>query len=57
MGCIYLGKAYDKVNREAPQEVLNMHDVGGKLLNGQGCNMSPWLFNIYLDGVMKEVKM
>ncbi len=22
----------------------------------QGCVMSPWLFNIYLDGVMREVK-
>ena len=23
----------------------------------QGCNMSPWLFIVYIDGVMKEVKM
>lgn len=23
----------------------------------QRCVMSPWLFNIYMDGVMKEVKM
>ena len=23
----------------------------------QGCIMSPWLFNVYMDGVMKEVKM
>ena len=23
----------------------------------QGCIMSPWLFNVYADGVMKEVKM
>ncbi len=22
----------------------------------QGCVMSPWLFNIYMDGVMKEMK-
>ena len=22
----------------------------------QGCTMSPWLFNIYMDGVMKEGK-
>ena len=23
----------------------------------QGCIMSPWLFNVYMDGLMKEVKM
>ena len=23
----------------------------------QGCIMSPWLFNVYMDGVIKEVKM
>ena len=23
----------------------------------QGCNMSPVLFNVYMDAVMKEVKM
>ena len=23
----------------------------------QGCIVSPWLFNVYMDGVMKEVKM
>ena len=23
----------------------------------QGCIMSPWLFNVYMDRVMKEVKM
>ena len=28
-----LGKAFDKINREAWQ-VLRMNDVGGKLLNG-----------------------
>ncbi len=22
----------------------------------QGCVISPWLFNIYMDGVMREVK-
>ena len=22
-----------------------------------GCIMSPWLFNVYMDGVVKEVKM
>ena len=34
MGFIDLGKAYDRVNREARQQVLRMYDVGGKLLNG-----------------------
>ena len=24
---------------------------------GQWCIISPWLFNVYLDGEMKEVKM
>ena len=23
----------------------------------QGCIMSPWLFNVYMDAAMKEVKM
>ena len=23
----------------------------------QGCVMSPWLFNVFMDGVMKEVRM
>ena len=23
---------------------------------GEGCIMSPWLFNVYMDAVMKEVK-
>ena len=23
----------------------------------QGCIMSPWLFNVYMDGMMEEVKM
>ena len=22
----------------------------------QGCVMSPWLFNVFMDGVMKEVR-
>ena len=30
--------------------------MGGKLLR-QGCVMSPWLFNVYMDAVMKELKM
>ena len=28
-------------------------DIGVK----QGCIMSPWLFSVYMDAVMKEVKM
>ena len=23
----------------------------------QGCNMSPWLFNVYTDGVVREVNV
>ena len=23
----------------------------------RGCIMSPWLFNVYMDAVMREVKM
>ena len=29
-----LEKAYDRVNKQALCQVLRMHDVGGKLLNG-----------------------
>ena len=35
-------------------------ESGGFRINSgvrQGCIMSPWLFNIYMDAVMKEVKM
>ena len=34
MGFIDLGKAYDRVNREALWRVLRMYDVGGKLFSG-----------------------
>ena len=59
-------KAYDRVNREALWQALRMYDVGSKRLRGiqsiyveseQGCIMSPWLFDVYMDGVKKEVKM
>ena len=33
VGFMDLGKAYDRVNREALCQVLRMYDVGGKLLN------------------------
>ena len=84
MDFIVLEKAYSRVNREALWQVLRMHDVGDKLLNGiktmyvyssacvrvkggesefridskvkLGCIMSPWLFNVYTDGV-KEMKI
>ena len=28
---------------------------GGKVGLRQGCVMSPWLFNVYMDGVVREV--
>ena len=74
------------VNREALWQILRMHDVGGKLLNGiksmyfnnkscvrvrgsesecfridsgvrQRFIMSPWFFYVYMDVLLKEVKM
>ena len=79
-----LEKAYDRVDREALWDVLQLYGVGGKLLRAvksfyvgskacvrvgselsewfpvkvglrQGCVMSPWLFNLYIDGVVREV--
>ena len=68
MGFIDLEKAYDKVNKEALWQVVRMYDSyncvkvkGGeierfRIYSGvrQGCIMSPWLYNVYMDGVMKE---
>ena len=34
VGFMDLEKAYDRVDREELWQVLRMHDVGGKLLNG-----------------------
>ena len=34
VGYMDLKKAYDRVKREAPWQVLRMYDVGGKLING-----------------------
>ena len=77
-------KVYDRVDREAMWDVLQLYGVGGKLLRAvksfyigskacvrvgselsewfpvkvglrQGCVMSPWLFNLYTDGVAREV--
>ena len=79
-----LEKAYDRVDRGAMWQVLQMYGVGGRLLEAvksfyresyacvrvaqgesewfsvrvglrQGCVMSPWLFNVYMDGVVREV--
>ncbi len=36
------------------ERVSNYFDVGVGV--HQGCVMSPWLFNVYMDGVIKEVK-
>ena len=81
MGFMDLEKAYDVVNKESLWQVLRIHDVGGKLLNGiksmhikslacvrgeskyfridcgarNSCIMSPWLLNVYMEAVMKEV--
>ena len=61
VGFMDLGKAYNRVNREALWQVLKIYDVGGKLLNGiksrQVCIMSRWLFNVYKNAEMKKVKM
>ncbi len=80
-----LEKAYDRVNRKAPWNILKIYGVGGQRMEGvkafyreanayvkvggelsdsfavgvrvrQGCAMSPWLFNIFMDGCMREVK-
>ena len=34
VGFMGLEKMYDRVNREAIEQVLRIYDVGGKLLNG-----------------------
>ena len=34
MGFVDLDKAYDRVNREALWQVVNMYDMGNKVLNG-----------------------
>ena len=40
---IHLGKAYDRVNREALVHVLRIYDIEGKLLGG--------IKNIYVDSL------
>ena len=79
-----LEKAYDRVDRDAMWQVMEIYGIGGKVLKGiksfyeegracvrvgskasesfvvrmglrQGCVMSPWLFNMFMDGVVREV--
>ena len=63
-----LEKAYDRIDRVALWCVLGLYGIGASLLNGVksfyedsrvcvrvGCVMSPWLFNLYMDGVVREV--
>ena len=71
MGFIDLEKAYDKVNKEALWQVVRMYDSyncvkvkGGeierfRIYSGvrQGCIMSPWIFNVYMNAEIREVKM
>ena len=54
-------------------QMLRVYGVGGKLLKAvqsfyvewfpvnvglrQGCVISPWLFNVYMDGVLREVNV
>ena len=63
-----LEKEYDVINMEALRQMLRMYDMNGKLLIGvkrmhinsgvrQGCIMSLWLFNVYVESMMKEVKI
>ena len=73
-----LENAYNRINREALQQILKMYDVDGKLLSvitsiyvntlacvrmiwvvcvRQVCIMSSWLFKIYMDAVVKKVKV
>ena len=47
------------VNSLACVRVKGCENEGFRIENGvrQGCIMFPWLFNVYIDAVMKEVKM
>ena len=57
-----IGKHYGKrmyVNSQAFFRVKGGESECFRFNSGvrQGCIMSPWLFNTYMDAVMKEVKM
>ena len=47
------------VNSSACVRVKGGESERFRIDNGvrQGCSMSSWLFNIYMDGVMRDVKM
>ena len=59
MGFKNLEEAYDRINREAVWQVLRIYDVGGRIDSGERreCIISPWLFNVNMEAVMKELKM
>ena len=55
-------KANDTIDRHRMWQMLRMYGVGGKglLLTvnvslKQGCVISPWLFNVYMDVVVRKV--
>ena len=71
IACIDLEKAYDKVCRVRLWQVRSMYlrsqacvRASGKMSGWfpftqgvrQGCVMSPWLFNVFMDGIIREVK-
>ncbi len=85
MAFMDLKKAYDKIDRKAMWQVLQVYGVVGELLRAvesfykdgevcvrvgreeeeyfpvkiglrHGCVMSVWLFNIFMDGVVRGVK-
>ena len=49
---IYVGKSACVRVKGSESELFKI-DSGVK----HGCIMSPWLFSVYMDGVMKEVKI
>ena len=53
-----LEKEYDTIYRIGMWQMLRVYGVGGfRNVGLQGCVMSPWLFNVYMDGVVREVNV
>ena len=66
-----LEKAYDTIDRYGMWQMLRVYEVGGKLVkavrsvyvDSRACFrvgndvMSPWLFNVYMDGVVRELNV